>query len=93
VVENFADKKYVVVAAASIIGKVLRDKVVERLKRRVSYDFGVGYSHDARSVKFVEKLLKERKHLPPYVRQTWNTVKELKKQVMRKSLKEFVEGR
>jgi ribonuclease HII len=76
--ENYADQKYPVVSAASIIAKVHRDKKIEELKRKVGFDFGVGYSHDIRSIEFLKKLAEERKgKMPTYVRQTWDTVKQI----------------
>jgi len=76
--ENFADKKYPVVSAASIIAKVERDRLIEELKKKVCYDFGVGYSHDKRCIEFLKKLAKENKgKMPSYVRTTWDTVKQI----------------
>lgn len=79
VCENFADQNYPVVSAASIVAKVDRDKQIEKLKKKVGFKFGVGYSHDAKTIKFLEKLAKENKgKLPIYVRHTWDTVERIK---------------
>ncbi|MDZ7262738.1 MAG: ribonuclease HII, partial [candidate division KSB1 bacterium] len=43
-----------VVSAASIIAKVDRDRKIEELKKKFSYDFGVGYSHDKNTIAFLE---------------------------------------
>ncbi|MDI6825748.1 MAG: ribonuclease HII [Candidatus Aenigmarchaeota archaeon] len=79
--ENYADENYPVVSAASIIAKVNRDENIEELKRKVGFNFGVGYSHDPLTIEFLNKLTKEnRGKLPTYVRNTWDTVKRIKKE-------------
>jgi ribonuclease HII len=90
VVENYADETYPIVGAASIIAKTERDKVVEEIKRKEGIDFGVGYSHDAATIQFVENLIKERKELPSYVRKTWVTTKLLQEKSWQRRLKDFV---
>jgi len=86
--ENHADVKYPVVSAASIIAKVERDREVERIKKEVGFDFGVGYSHDKRSIEFVKKSLKDGKHLE-HIRHSWSTVDGIKSKKEQKSLKEY----
>ncbi|OGI12394.1 ribonuclease HII [Candidatus Micrarchaeota archaeon RBG_16_36_9] len=88
IAENYADVKYPVVSAASIIAKVERDREVEKLKKEVGFDFGVGYSHDSRSIEFVKKALKDGKHLE-HIRHSWVTVDGLKSKKEQKSLKEY----
>ncbi len=86
--ENYADKKYVIVGAASILAKVERDAEIKKIKKIVGEDFGVGYSHDTDTRKFVEKCLKEKKHLE-FIRHSWETVKDMNAEREVKSLKEF----
>lgn len=88
ITENYADKKYKTVSAASIIAKVDRDAEVEKIKKEVGFDFGVGYSHDARSIEFVKKCLREKKHLD-YIRHSWTTVQELKGKRKQKKIVEY----
>lgn len=88
-VENYADETYPVVSAASIIAKVERDAAIQEIKDKVKVDFGVGYSHDERTVKYVEKLVQSRKPLPSYVRQSWITTQLLKEASLQSKLKEF----
>jgi ribonuclease HII len=89
VVENYSDETYPVVGAASIIAKIERDKAIEEIKRKEGIDFGVGYSHDGRTIDFVKKLIKERKELPNYVRQSWITTQLLKEDSWQKRIKDF----
>ncbi len=88
VAENYADLKYPVVSAASIIAKFERDREIEKIKKIVGFDFGVGYSHDVRSIEFVKKCLKEKKHLE-FIRHSWITVKDIKSKKEQKTLKEY----
>jgi len=88
IAENYADKKFVIVGAASILAKVERDKEVEKIKKIVGFDFGVGYSHDSRSIEFVKKHLKDKKYLE-FIRHSWITVSELKTKKEQKTLKEY----
>jgi ribonuclease HII len=94
IVENYLDESVKVVGAASIIAKVERDREIEKIKRKVNYDFGVGYSHDIRTIEFVKKILKESKgKLPPYIRKSWITAKELQKESLQKKIKDFIFGK
>jgi len=93
IVENYSDETYPVVSAASVIAKVERDKVIEEIKRKVNFDFGVGYSHDERTINFVKKLIEEKKQLPPYVRQSWVTTQVLQEAFWQRKLKDFFKKR
>jgi ribonuclease HII len=55
VCEHKADSTYPVVAAASILAKVTRDREVEKLKKEVGIDFGSGYLTDPKTQKFLEQ--------------------------------------
>jgi ribonuclease HII len=88
IAENYCDETYPVCSAASIIAKVERDREVERIKKEVGFDFGVGYSHDKRSIEFVKKSLKDGKHLE-HIRHSWSTVDGIKSKKEQKSLKEY----
>jgi ribonuclease HII len=88
-VENYADETYPVVSAASIVAKVERDASIQEIKNKVKVDFGVGYSHDERTVNYVEKLIQSRKPLPSFVRQSWITTQLLQEASWQRKLKEF----
>jgi len=88
IAENYCDERYPVCSAASVIAKVERDKEVEKIKKIVGFDFGVGYSHDSRSIEFIKKCLKDKKCLE-YIRHSWVTVDGLKSKKEQKSLKEY----
>lgn len=68
-----ADSRFVVVAAASIIAKVTRDRAIARLNKE--YELGSGYPSDARSVKFVKEWFSKHQQMPEFVRKSWAPVK------------------
>jgi len=86
--ENFADKKYPEVAAASVIAKVERDKEIERLHREYGF-FGSGYPSDERTISFLKDWIKVNKEFPPFVRKSWMTALAIKKEHEQKKLMEF----
>jgi len=90
IAENKADVKYIIVAAASIIAKVERDRAIDKIKKKENYDFGVGYPHDERTIEFVDMLIKTRKRLPSYVRKTWITTQVLQERNWQRRIKDFI---
>ncbi|MCD6443792.1 ribonuclease HII [Candidatus Bathyarchaeota archaeon] len=61
------------VASASIVAKVLRDRIVENL-RKLYGDFGSGYPSDPKTVKFLIEVYKAG-YVPSYVRKSWKLSK------------------
>ncbi len=61
-----------IVAAASIIAKVERDREIEKLKNEYG-DFGSGYPSDRKTIKFIQDCVK-RDFLPKIIRKKWKTV-------------------
>ena len=72
---HYADSRFVVVSAASIIAKVSRDRSIARLNK--NYQFGSGYPSDKKSVNFVKKLVSTKKPLPSSVRKSWKPVQKI----------------
>ena len=72
---HHADSRFVVVAAASIIAKVSRDKSIHRLKK--NYDLGSGYPSDKKTVKCVKKLLLQKKQSYSFIRMSWKPVQKI----------------
>lgn len=85
VVENFADRKYVIVAAASIVAKVKRDQRVAELRRKYG-DFGSGYSSDARTISFLKQWVQEHGKLPEFARRSWETAQRIERQTKQQKL-------
>ena len=72
---HYADSRFVVVSAASIIAKVSRDRSIARLNK--NYEFGSGYPSDKKSINFVKKLVSTKKPLPSSVRKSWKPVQKI----------------
>lgn len=85
VVENYADRKYVVVSAASIIAKVRRDKRIAELRREYG-EFGSGYSSDPRTIAFLERWMREHGKLPEFARRSWETAQRIENKVKQRKL-------
>ncbi|KUO41311.1 MAG: hypothetical protein AVW06_01480 [Hadesarchaea archaeon DG-33-1] len=85
VVESYADRKYVIVGAASIIAKVRRDKGIAELQRRYG-DLGSGYSSDPRTIAFLERWVRKHGSLPEFARKSWETARRIESQAKQRKL-------
>lgn len=74
--EHEADKNHPVVAAASVVAKVLRDRLMAELAEEHG-PCGSGYAHDAVTQAFLKDWVKRHGKLPPFARHEWETSKRL----------------
>ncbi len=88
IAENFADKNYPEVSAASIIAKTNRDRAVDELKK-IFGDFGSGYTSDPRTVNFLKDWIKNNKDYPEIVRKSWVTAQVIREKKEQTSLAGF----
>lgn len=88
VAENYADKTYPVVSAASIIAKVQRDSEIEKLHEKYGF-FGSGYTSDPETVKFLKTWIENNKEFPPCVRNSWITAVSLKSDKEQRKIDEW----
>lgn len=86
--ENFADRKYPIVGAASIIAKYHRDGDIKKLHKRYG-KFGSGYPSDPITINFLKKWLEKNKDFPPCVRRSWLTAITIKNNKEQKHLSMF----
>ena len=91
VAENFADKKYPVVSAASIMAKVERDREIEQIKKEYG-DVGPGYPANEITMGWLRGWMKTHEGFPPIVRQSWDTIKTLKKDSQQSRLGGWFKG-
>ncbi|MEA3485552.1 MAG: ribonuclease HII [Candidatus Aerophobetes bacterium] len=82
VVENFADKNYPIVGAASILAKVERDRRIRELEG-VYGSLGSGYPSDEKTIEFLRGYLRRGVGFPPIVRRRWKTIKRVKEECER----------
>ncbi|MEM0481801.1 MAG: ribonuclease HII [Nitrososphaerota archaeon] len=67
-----ADANYPVVAAASIVAKVIRDTALSDLAKTLG-EIGSGYPSDPMTIAFLHRLVRQ-KGLTDFVRRSWRTV-------------------
>lgn len=88
--EHGADDKYAVVSAASIIAKVERDKqikkIADELEAKLGMPLGSGYPSDERTINFIKEWIKRFNELPPYIRKSWKTVKNIENELKQSKL-------
>jgi ribonuclease HII len=78
VAEHRADRNHLVVAAASILAKVERDRSVREIEKSLGLKIGSGYPSDPATVRFLEEWVKEHGELPPFARKSWKTAERIK---------------
>ncbi len=72
VAEHKADANYPIVGAASILAKVVRDRLIERLAEEVG-EIGSGYPADERTINALKDPVKRQK-LKGHIREKWSTM-------------------
>jgi len=75
--EHRADENYPIVSAASIMAKVERDSIIERLQSRYG-NLGSGYPSDPATMEFLEKWFEKNNHFPDFIRKSWKTLEPFK---------------
>lgn len=68
VAEHKADVNYPIVAAASILAKVERDRIISELKIKLGIDFGSGYPSDPKTKSFLREYWRQ---YPEVFRKSW----------------------
>lgn len=72
--EHKADQNHVSVSAASILAKSVREREMDKLKKKYGSEIGSGYTSDPSTCKFLEKHAQKYKE-DGIFRQTWTTWK------------------
>ncbi len=88
ILEHKAENKYPVVGAASIIAKVTRDRAVEELRKKHGFK-GSGYPSDPETTSWLREWLKTHEEFPDFVRKSWATAKNLKREKKQGKLADF----
>ena len=86
ILEHKADVNYPVVAAASILAKVTRDREVDKIKKEIGIDFGSGYLSDPKTADFLKSHHETFSHL---FRKSWTPYQDLKNKKFQSSLHDF----
>jgi ribonuclease HII len=78
-----ADELYPIVGAASILAKTKRDecvsKIAKEFREKLDLPVGSGYPADPVTRNFLKAWVEKFKELPPHVRRSWKTSKEIMK--------------
>lgn len=74
---HYADRDYPIVSAASILAKVHRDYLVEKISESMGEDVGSGYPHDPVTIEFLKSYYKKNKRMPECVRMSWKTTENV----------------
>ncbi len=85
VAENYADRKYVAVSAASVVAKVRRDSRIAELAHRYG-DIGSGYPADPVTISFLKNWVREHGSLPDFARRSWVTAQRIEAEAKQKKL-------
>lgn len=88
IAENFADRNYTEVGAASILAKVQRDGEIAKL-HKIYGNFGSGYSSDPRTISYLKEWIKK-KQLPSFVRKSWLTIQWIREEMEQIKINEFL---
>ncbi|MFT7615871.1 MAG: ribonuclease HII [Candidatus Woesearchaeota archaeon] len=83
--EYKADENYPIVSAASILAKVERDSIIEKMREEVGIDFGSGYPSDPKTKAFVKHYFDKY----DVFRTQWETYKHAKTIAAQQTLGDF----
>ena len=86
IVEHKADVNHIIVGAASIVAKVIRDRHIDRLKTEIGIDFGSGYMSDPKTQDFLKMHYKTH---PRLFRKSWQSYKDVEDAEKQRKLGEF----
>lgn len=86
--EHHADDKFMVVSAASIIAKVVRDREITKLTKKYG-EIGSGYPSDPITIRWLTGYIGEHPAPPPIARRSWKTVGALMAKKTQSSLLDF----
>jgi len=84
--EHKADQNHACVSAASVVAKILREKEMDKLRKKYGIEIGSGYPADPNTIKFLHKNIKKYEH-DGIFRKTWKTYKEAVLRSKQKKLK------
>jgi ribonuclease HII len=86
--EHHADEKFLVVSAASIVAKVVRDREIKKIAKRYG-EIGSGYPSDPVTIRWLTNYIGQHPSPPPIARRSWKTVGALLAQKNQRTLLDF----
>jgi ribonuclease HII len=73
---HHADAINIVVSAASILAKIIRDKEIQKI-RKVYHDIGSGYPSDEKTMRFIQKWIRVHESSPTFARKSWKPLRNI----------------
>lgn len=73
---HHADTINIVVSAASILAKIIRDKEIQKI-REVYHDIGSGYPSDEKTMRFIQKWIRVHESSPTFARKSWKPLRNI----------------
>jgi ribonuclease HII len=86
--EHHADEKFMVVSAASIVAKVVRDREITKLAKTYG-EIGSGYPSDPVTIRWLTGYIGDHPFPPPIARRSWKTVGAILAKKNQRSLLDF----
>ena len=73
---HHADTLNIVVSAASIVAKIIRDKEIQKI-RKVYNEIGSGYPSDEKTMRFIKSWIKIHDSSPSFARRSWKPLRSM----------------
>jgi ribonuclease HII len=73
---HHADQLNLVVSAASIVAKIVRDNEIQAI-RRIHHTIGSGYPSDEKTMYFIREWVKKYKNAPSFARKSWRPLRTI----------------
>ena len=85
---HHADSISVVVSAASIVAKIIRDQEVEKI-RQTYCNIGSGYPCDSMTMRFIRQWVSKHKSPPTFARKSWKPLRHMLEEIEQYKLTQF----
>lgn len=85
---HHADKLNIVVSAASIIAKIVRDGEIQKI-RNTHCNIGSGYPSDEKTMRFIRNWVSEYKCAPQFARKSWRPLRDMLQVVSNYEITQF----
>jgi ribonuclease HII len=85
---HHADSLNIVVSAASIIAKIVRDGEIQEI-RKTHCNIGSGYPSDEKTMRFIRNWVSEYKCAPRFARKSWRPLRDMLEEVSNYKITQF----
>jgi ribonuclease HII len=85
---HHADSLNIVVSAASIIAKIVRDGEIQEI-RKIHYNIGSGYPSDEKTMQFIRNWVSDYKCAPRFARKSWRPLRDMLEEASNYKITQF----